>query len=207
MRKGECPDVGIHDVLDGLADQHLVLQRTMSLAMDERRTLPCDVSVCGVSGSVKAGLPIALGPFGCGPAPWLEPITLPSSGVPSRKRSSLFWVREFVMRLHHLMEHAILVRIQGLLIFQPLREDIPHVIGQAILMAPRTSDELRVHGLRQLKAFSSLVTFSSTSIQRRFSGQSIPLSRMRSCWPLCITSMVSPSMTPTTLPVKDQAGD
>ena len=60
------------------------------------------------------------------------------------------------MRLHHLMEHAILVRIQGLLIFQPLREDIPHVIGQAILMAPRTSDELRVHGLRHLKAFSSL---------------------------------------------------
>ncbi len=111
------------------------------------------------------------------------------------------------MRLHHLMEHAILVRIQGLLIFQPLREDIAHVIGQAILMAPRTSDELRVHGLRHLKAFSSLVTFSSTSIQRRFSGQSIPLSRMRSCWPLCITSMVSPSMTPTTLPVKDQAGD
>ena len=66
MRKGECPDVGIHDVLDGLADQHLVLQRTMSLVMDERRTLPCDVSVCDVSGSVKAGLPIALGPFGCG---------------------------------------------------------------------------------------------------------------------------------------------
>ena len=90
MRKGECPDVGIHDVLDGLADQHLVRQRTMSLAMDERRTLPCDVSVCGVSGSVEAGPPIVLGPFGCGPAPWLEPITLPSSGVPSRKRSSLF---------------------------------------------------------------------------------------------------------------------
>ena len=63
------------------------------------------------------------------------------------------------MRLHHLMEHAILVRIQGLLIFQPLREDIAHVIGQAILMAPRTFDELRVHGLRHFKGLQQLGHF------------------------------------------------
>ena len=67
--------------------------------------------------------------------------------------------------------------------------------------------DFNMHGLRHFKGLQQLVTFSSASIQRRFSGQSIPLSRMRSCWPLCITSMVSPSMTPTTLPVKDQAGD
>lgn len=52
------------------------------------------------------------------------------------------------------------------------------------------------------KASEEVICFATVPNAWPDSGQSIPDKRVRSARPKCMTSMVSPSVTPTTLPVK-----